>query len=782
MNSNYRVKPSDQVDSLLPQFINENYTNFVDFMTTAFEAEERIGFSQDLLQNLDRYRDFDTYKKEIVTHSHLSENINAEQTEITIDNGYGFPERDGLILINEEVILYRYREGRVLTGVLRGAPGSTKLPSYIRPGEYLNSVPDSHDIGDRVKNLSTLVLSSFLETIHKSYTDGLISSNINSQINRSTLLQRIRDFFQSKGTKLGIQSLFKILFADKDVDVNYPGDLMLKPSDSTFDESLVIRGVPVSPLLCGVDILERYELPDKLIEQSLKLYSYNDDELYATVSCDYVTSYPIESQVQYDIIVDKEKIVGDVKMNPSTFLMREIRIPGTSTFAQRDVYTITVQSTNGFPDSGVIIINDEAIRYESKSFNQFLNCKRGHIGVPGDHGIGDVVYGPYYLESVREEGGLTYKTRSFPTGLVKGVNVADGGLFYKTTDRIHHDKPGKDDPREVSLASIKENYNYDLVKQYDSINMDYVGNYAAGVSGVFFDDDYVYVSSTNLPYYTIGKFSDDNSVGPSISARSIVHVIPRKHKINTVQYKLKKGNTRIGYFVDGVSAISNNSPNIVTQGRITKFNIINGGVEYVNPTVLISPNNSSASVVIDKGVIVAVEATTVGNYDYVPTVQISSGDGATLEATFDPFGRAIRVDVVDPGQNYLDVPTIQIADKSGRGRGGQFKANVSGGQIISVDIITQGIDYNPDSTYVNVIPQGFGAVVGDVHVARRNRDVDVGICDGRSSNGEKRGAIMKLDSLNMIRPVCRVACAGYYANIGNFSCRRIRTSNILNTK
>ena len=35
-------------------------------MTVADESEERIGFSQDLLQNLQKYRDFDTYKNNIV--------------------------------------------------------------------------------------------------------------------------------------------------------------------------------------------------------------------------------------------------------------------------------------------------------------------------------------------------------------------------------------------------------------------------------------------------------------------------------------------------------------------------------------------------------------------------------------------------------------------------------------------------------------------------------------------------------------------------------------------
>ena len=39
----------------------------------------------------------------------------------------------------------------------------------------------------------------------------------------------------------------------------------------------------------------------------------------------------------------------------------------------------------------------------------------------------------------------------------------------------------------------------------------------AGVSGVYFDDDFVFVTSNSLPYYTFGPFSTDNSVGPDLS-------------------------------------------------------------------------------------------------------------------------------------------------------------------------------------------------------------------------------------------------------------------------
>ena len=74
-----KVKPSSQVDAVLPlwirspetvitfgtrtslegrskitrsQYRSENHKNFVNFMERSAESEERLGFGQDLLQNL----------------------------------------------------------------------------------------------------------------------------------------------------------------------------------------------------------------------------------------------------------------------------------------------------------------------------------------------------------------------------------------------------------------------------------------------------------------------------------------------------------------------------------------------------------------------------------------------------------------------------------------------------------------------------------------------------------------------------------------------------------
>ena len=135
---------STQVDAFLPTHIRETYKTFISFMTTALEADERIGFSQDILQNLSTYRDFDTYKNGVVSENTLKVKIDEDDLELELENGYGFPDENGILMIDEEIILYRKKEGNHFTELLRGASGSTGLQTFQQPGVYEDTVAAKH--------------------------------------------------------------------------------------------------------------------------------------------------------------------------------------------------------------------------------------------------------------------------------------------------------------------------------------------------------------------------------------------------------------------------------------------------------------------------------------------------------------------------------------------------------------------------------------------------------------------------------------------------------------
>ena len=397
-----------------------------------------------------------------------------------------------------------------------------------------------------------LFLVGFLKTIYESYAPSINPERVAPEINNATFLENIRDFFQSKGSKLGIKALFKILFAENDIDVSYPGDRMIIPSKSTWSESQILRTTPQPRSL--VNPLFNYVIPTEVMNSVVTLRSYNDEKVYARSICDYVSSYPYEDTIQYEMYLNKDKNTGGFIANPVTRLTR----------ALGGELTITVESTLGYPESGILFIGTEGITYTSKTWNQFLGCKRGVKGYSIPHLIDEKVYGPYYIQSEVKIEGITYTSISYPLGLVKDINVVDGGLLHTRNDDVYVNGPGRVDPREPALASFIENYDDQLVTQAQlAPDLTEVTNYTAGVDGVFFDADYVFISSSGFPYYTIGRFSDNGTIGTNLKATPSVWAIPREKRNNPDI--LLKGTDQIGISVDGVPIYSDVASINLTQ-------------------------------------------------------------------------------------------------------------------------------------------------------------------------------------------------------------------------
>ena len=811
MNNNKIVNPSDLLQSTLPDWIrspenilnegitttldgtqlrretykSQNHKNFVNFMEKATESNERSGYSQDLLQNLLKYRDFDTYKNEIVKYNFLEADTDeVNEDELTLVDTYGFPDENGVVLVNGEVILYRRKEGKNLVDLQRGCSATKVLPTFRDNGEYIQSVPDTHIKGSRVDNLSVLHLTGFLDIIHKTYAVNIDSDRVVPEVNRSSLLQNISDFFRSKGSKLGIKALFKFLFNTTDVDVFYPGDRMIKPSESTWTESLIMRTVPLPRVFCDPD--EVYTTPEQAMGSKVLFKSYTSEDEYAETYCEYVSVYQYKSETQYELVLNKHDFIGEIINNPSSVLTRSLSGLQSSD-GRRDYDTITVQSTLGFPDQGVVFIDQEAIYYNRKTPNQFLGCSRGHIGVEAEHTQGSIVYGPYYVETrLIDKDGVERVSRSWPKGIVEAVDVIDPGLLNDRFDKVDLGINGIFDPRDQVLCTIKkelnyntfsindnklmlddksllrlsgyqpfvefvpsqlndtiqvtflENYEDNLVIQDSVALLDgyltYKGNRTHGVDSIYFDDEYAFVSSSGLPSYSFGDFNKNNAciVGRQLEDENILAVIPRRNTIkdNFVEddrYIFEfKGTDIIGVFIDGVRAYSNVSPEQVTQGTVGTFDVEEMGHGYINPTVLVDGQLGIASAVVKNGRIDDVKLESVKNYSYNPVVEVTGGKGALLEPVLDRYGRITKINVSMAGYYYYDVPEVQAVDATGKGKGALLKANVSDGGIVSVDIISSGIDFDQKATDIIVRPVGEGAVVKAVtQYYEVNRPVEI---------------------------------------------------------
>lgn len=762
MNIEAVVPASTQVTSTLPGYIVQNYTNFVEFMEEATSGQERKGFGQDLLQNLLSYRDFSTYDKQIRQFDYLKEDVGIggvsgsegievlgtsedysvitdqsyeialgdTSTRIFLTNADGFPLKNGVILVDDEVILYGEREGNILIGLLRGASATTILPSFTNPGTYLKRTPISRHIrGTKVYNLSVLFMVSMLDTIHQTFVPGLSSTRFHPDVTRSPLLRNIKDFYQAKGTKLGTKAFFKMLFGENDVQVRYPGDQMIKPSHSTWIQNRFLRSIPIPRTLCDPTV--NYGIPSKIIGNEILYRSYLDKKeknVYGKAIADYVSTYMFEDETQYEFSLVSDTIEGDFIANPNTVLTRSLESSFTAVDSRADVSTVTVESTLGFPDSGLIFIGNEGITYTSKSFNQFFGCVRAYRGVESPHEIGTKVFGPYFIESTYVEDGETYVSRSWPMGLVSDVRIDDGGILHTLQDQVTLNGPGRVDYREPILESFdkKENYSDELATT-DSGQpfLPFIGNYTWGVSGVYFNDEYVFVSSSNLPDYPVGLFSKNDAVGPGLQGKFAIHIIPRRESIQPNDDIKHKGIGGIGVFVDGVPAYSNVSEERLYQGRIIDFTILSEGEGYVTPTVLINDEPDDVVVGLDPnlGHVISITPTKDTGYSGEPSVKITSGENGEILLQYDVYGRITSASIVNQGQYYYDTPRLIVTDRSGRGKGAALNCTVNGrGGLATVDVSHSGIDYNPSTTVVTVAPIGEGATaVANIEYYEFNR-------------------------------------------------------------
>lgn len=711
MRTDRIVAGSDLTDSFLPRHIQESYSTFVDFMTTATEAQERVGSASFILQDLLTIRDFDTFRNNLIEFNFLNESLSEEDDEMHLVSGVGFPETDGVVLIDNEIIYYRERRDNTLIGLQRGASGTSVLPKFNRAGKFQETEVAFHNKETKAFNLSILFLVSMLETIHKSFTADISREHISPDVNRSTILQNIKDFFQSKGTKLGVQTLFRMIFKEDDVDVFYPGDRMIKASTSTWSQSKIMRVSPLPEEVLGDVEFDYYVQPDAITSEHIYLKSYNDNKIYAQAMSDFEKSYGYGDKVEYELRVNTEGVIGNFITNPSTTLTRDVFRTNTAPL-DIDVTTITVESTLGFPESGHIFIDSEMIEYENKSSNQFLNCKRGKRGADANHFAGDRVFGPYFIEMMAEKEGEVYLSRSFPLGLVDDVIVREPGLLHEKSDIVYIKEAGEIDQSEVALSVFIENLNSDLAET-TTISTRFIGNVTHGIDAVYFDDRNIFVSSGNLPDYPIGPFSNDGSLGGDISTIREMHVIPQSKEITDNIDIYSKGTDMIGVFANGVPAFSNESEDKVYHGDIIRFNVINQGQGYKTPYIMIEPNNSTAEARVVDGRIVDVIKLSIGKYEAIPEVRVVAGEGCKIKPILDPYGRIVNVDIIDNGLWYRDEPILTIVDSSGRGKGGLLKPimDTSSASVIGVEIINSGIDYDSTYTTIEVKPQGSGAVI-----------------------------------------------------------------------
>ena len=404
-----RVKIQDIVASQLPEFIQSDEPLTKDFLRQFYVSQESMGGAMDFASNLDQYLDVTALTKQ--PSFNLTQDVSETDTEIYVNTTDTFPNKWGLLKIDDEIVTYTGLTTNSFTGVVRGFSGITSYHAPNAPAEVVFETTEAsgHLVESPVQNLSTLFLREFYKKVKYTFTPGFESLDSSVDINRGNWIRQARSFYASKGSTESFEILFKVLYGEKPVVIDLE-EQQIKPSTANYIKYDYAVCLPVSG--------DPKQLEGKNVFQS------TDNNITASITRveNFIRGGTNYLRVNYYVSKDEE---GNEKKLFKLSARTRVQRPWIS-----GQPTVTVDSTIGFPDSGEIISsNGDRFTYQSKTVNQFLDVTTSTT-------LPTLTYGDELFEEVyivgRDFDGSEIKIRS--TGVISdfefdevetGVNLGE---------------------------------------------------------------------------------------------------------------------------------------------------------------------------------------------------------------------------------------------------------------------------------------------------------------------------------------------------------------------
>jgi hypothetical protein len=316
-----RIQFSNIVYNQLPAYVREEFPLVAEFLSEYYRSQEFQGAPIDLIQNIDKYIKVDEVSHQIdsvvlsndITIIDDILNINILESPTGTD---GFPEKYGLLKIDNEIITYTGKTFNSFTGCIRGFSGIDSYKNPNNPDKLIFSKLEStnHLAGSIVINLSSLFLKEFLLKIKYQLTPGFESRTLNENLNESLFIKQSKDFYRSKGTDESFEILFRSLYGE-DVSIIRPKEYLFRPSDAQYQitSDLVVESIEGNPenLINSTLIQDEYLDFTKAyapITNVEKIISKNGKEYY---------KLSIDSDYNKDITFDGG-LYGEFKVHPQT--------------------------------------------------------------------------------------------------------------------------------------------------------------------------------------------------------------------------------------------------------------------------------------------------------------------------------------------------------------------------------------------------------------------------------------------------------------------------------
>ena len=744
------------IESQLPDFVVEDYPLVTNFLSKYYESLSISEGPQDIINNFEKYLDVDTFSPEILVKTASLEveiPLGTDNINITVDKTDGFPEKNGMIMIDQEIFLYESKTDTIFWNCVRGYSAKTKVGDLYEPINFVESAAALHKQFAVVNNLSNLLLAALIKNYEEQYTSGFPYPYLRDETNKNLLVKRIKDFYNVKGTPQSLEFIFQMLFSVKP-DIIYPKENVYKSSESGWNSKELLVVEVISGDVRKVVGNQVIQTPDP----------YNPELTAASAIIDNIVGEPYQGSLQYTLTISPGSKDGDFAIARRTFLMNDV----SSLAGEGD--RIDVFSTIGFPErDGRVIIGTEQITYSSKTATQFVIKERDAVNTDNkqiySHEKGVRVFTKNNLSGWYDENGTRNEVKLRIYGLVSGLvsegiepeasagleydetadnyfDVSSGGIPYVSFDNMVEFKAsGFSDDLAMSNQWII-NQNHTKLSGSDPSNVgtnEIKDKILSDVSAIYRDADNYYIASSGFPSYAIGPF--DNIKIPQDQEH--LKIIPRKPV--GASDRETTTSSEVGLMVNGVPLFNHKSPRGLDFGELEKITITNPGRNYsVAPQVIVSGNATAEATINGLGEITSVTVTDKGSgYTTPPTVEFTSGSGGDFTVLIQQGEIAniyLSIDqnaqIVDAGSNYTEPPDVFIYDASGKGRGAFYTCQIDSttGKITGFTKQSGGFDYEDGSTTVTLVPRSKSASATAVLTRwEYNRYLEMGVDNGNAA-------------------------------------------------
>jgi len=390
-----RVKIQSIVESQIPEFLNDDSPLFREFLEQYYISQEHQTGVVDLAVNLQQYKSIDNFNNETfyskVGICTLAEDVTSFDDVIAVNHTIGFPQKYGLLKIDDEIITYTGITTNSFTGCVRGFSGidqHSNNESFVF--SKTNSAP--HIKAKTVTNLNLLFFNEIFKKFKTQFLPGFEDRQFVKGLNLKNILSRAKDFYITKGTDTSYKILFSILFG-KDIQVIKPQDYILRPSDNNY---LVTKNILVEQIVRD----ETLRVNDSDLRKQLKgktIFEILGNGKTASASIYNVEYRPVDDRDLYEISLDFTSFIFNFEPTKKTNISETVTENSTS---------IIVDSTVGFKKSGSLFIktsklaNPITLTYTDKTSTEFL----GVSGVIADLNFGEELVEENFLYSYLDDG------------------------------------------------------------------------------------------------------------------------------------------------------------------------------------------------------------------------------------------------------------------------------------------------------------------------------------------------------------------------------------------